>query len=154
MYLLNCVSFRIHRDKHWNHIYSRLFLCVEKWDTAFAKTIPTQNEKKKKGEDNSLILSMEADNLISSSGHISGQWVNPKYKMVHFPNRSFSVTRFPSSLIRLNGPPMAAFPADGPSFTAIEFVFISKRRHQEHQVNIHTRIEKSNNIGSQCEMIN
>lgn len=51
--------------------------------------------------------------------------MKPKYINVHFPKKSFSVTFLPSSLIRLNGPPMAAFPADGPSFTAVEEAFIS-----------------------------
>lgn len=74
---------------------------------------------------NLLILSTAAANFCSSSGQISGQWVKPKYINVHFPKKFFSVTCFPSWLMRLNGPPMAAFPTEGPSFTAFEALLIS-----------------------------
>lgn len=72
-----------------------------------------------------LILSTAAANFCSSSGQISGQWVKPKYIKFHFPKKSFSVTHFPSWLIRLNGPPIAAFPTDGPCFTSFEALYIS-----------------------------
>ena len=99
----------------------------------------------KKNVINSLILSMAAASLISSSGQISGQCVNPKYKIVHFPIKSFSVIRFPSSLIRLNGPPIAAFPADGPSLTALELVFISRGNNKNPSQYTHIRTEKKSN---------
>lgn len=76
-------------------------------------------------EKGSLILSTAAASFCSSSGHISGQWVKPKYTTVHLPKKSFSVTGFPLWSMRLNGPPMAAFPAEGPCFTEVEAVVIS-----------------------------
>lgn len=72
-----------------------------------------------------LILSTATASFWSSSGQISGQWVNPKYISVHFPTKSFSETDFPSWLIRLNGPPIAAVPTDAPSFGAADMVFSS-----------------------------
>ena len=71
-----------------------------------------------------LILSTAAANFCSSSGQISGQWVKPKYNKVHFPMKSFSVTCFPWWLITLNGPPIAAFPVEGPCLTASVLVRI------------------------------
>ena len=48
--------------------------------------------------------------LSSSSGQISGQFVNPKYTRLHFPSRSFSVNGTPLWVVNSNGPPTAAFP--------------------------------------------
>ena len=72
--------------------------------------------------------------------------MNPKYKIVHFPIKSFSVIRFPSSLIRLNGPPMAAFPADGPSLTALELVFISRGNNKDPSQYTHKNREKGKKL--------
>lgn len=47
----------------------------------------------------------------SSSGHMSGQNVNPKYSSANFPSKSFSVTVLLSPSTSWNGPPIAALPA-------------------------------------------
>lgn len=85
-----------------------------------------------------LILSTAAANFCSSSGQMSGQWVNPKYINVHLPKKSFSVTRFPWWLVSSNGPPIAAFPAEGPCLTSCEALCIS------------TAIKVESNIWRKC----
>jgi hypothetical protein len=50
--------------------------------------------------------------LSSSSGHISGQWVNPKYMSVHLPRRSLSVKGWFWEVVRRKGPPIEGLPTD------------------------------------------
>lgn len=43
--------------------------------------------------------------LSSSSGHTSGQFVNPKYTRFHLPSMSLSVKVVPVCEVKENGPP-------------------------------------------------
>lgn len=55
-------------------------------------------------------LSNTAPTLSSSAGHISGQFVNPKYTSDHFPSKSFSVKGSLVERVREKGPPTCGRP--------------------------------------------
>lgn len=68
----------------------------------------------------------------SSSGQMSGQWVNPKYSRLQFPSSCLSVKGLPLWSTSWKGPPMAAAPTTLPA-AAVCLAIFSCRSLLNHQ---------------------